>query len=176
MQPHGGDAFHVLVASALELSAEDVRIQLFVKPLFAGIVQQRTNVVKEPVLPACNGDPGVQQQAAARMQARLRARANRAPLPLKSRYVKGRTYPVGKAVHTGTRGGHRAHLHERIIMTTRLPDASLNTRVEREVERERHERLLHDEQRAGIAADEEFRIKDAREQRGAVSLKRPPVR
>jgi hypothetical protein len=61
-------------------------------------------------------------------------------------------------------------------MTTRLPDASLNTRVEREVERERHERLLHDEQRAGLAADEEFRIKDAREQRGAVSLKRPPVR
>ena len=61
-------------------------------------------------------------------------------------------------------------------MTTRLPDASLNARLEREMERERHERMLHDEQRAGLAADEEFRIKDAREQRGAVCLKRPPVR
>jgi hypothetical protein len=49
-------------------------------------------------------------------------------------------------------------------------------RIEREIERERHERVLHDEQRAGLAADEEFRNKDAREQRGAVSLKRPPGR
>jgi hypothetical protein len=54
-----------------------------------------------------------------------------------------------------------------------MSDAVLNTRLEREVERERHERLLHDEQRAGFAVDEEFRIKDAREQKGAVSLKRP---
>jgi hypothetical protein len=61
-------------------------------------------------------------------------------------------------------------------MTTKLPDASLSMRIEREIERERHERLLHDEQRAGLAADEEFRNKDAREQRGAVSLKRPPGR
>jgi hypothetical protein len=61
-------------------------------------------------------------------------------------------------------------------MTTKLSDASLSMRIEREIERERHERLLHDEQRAGLAADEEFRNKDAREQRGAVSLKRPPGR
>jgi hypothetical protein len=61
-------------------------------------------------------------------------------------------------------------------MTTKRPDASLSMRIEREIERERHERLLHDEQRAGLAADEEFRNKDAREQRGAVSLKRPPGR
>jgi len=60
-------------------------------------------------------------------------------------------------------------------MTT-LPNASLNARVEREIERERHERLLHDEQRAGLFVDEQFRIKDARERAGAVSLKRPPVR
>jgi hypothetical protein len=59
---------------------------------------------------------------------------------------------------------------------TRLPNDSPGARLEREVERERHERLLHDEQRAGLAVDEEFRIKDAREQAGAVSLKRPPVR
>jgi hypothetical protein len=65
-------------------------------------------------------------------------------------------------------------------MTTRFPNASLNAtlgeRIEREIERERHERLLHDEQRAGLAVDEQFRIKDAREQAGAVSLKRPPAR
>ena len=61
-------------------------------------------------------------------------------------------------------------------MTTKLPDIGLSRRIEREIERERHERLLHDEQRAGLAADEEFRNKDAREQRGAVSLKRPSGR
>lgn len=58
-------------------------------------------------------------------------------------------------------------------MSTKLPDATLGARLQREVERERHERLRHDEWRAGLAADEEFRIKDAREQSGAVSLKRP---
>jgi hypothetical protein len=61
-------------------------------------------------------------------------------------------------------------------MTTRLPNASGNGRLERELERERHERMLHDEQRAGLAVDEEFRLKDAREQAGAVCLKRPPIR
>ncbi|MCS0592638.1 hypothetical protein ACFQ09_03695 [Massilia norwichensis] len=57
-----------------------------------------------------------------------------------------------------------------------MSDAGLHLRLEREIERERHERELHDEQRAGLAADEEFRIKDAREQRGAVCLKRSPGR
>jgi hypothetical protein len=61
-------------------------------------------------------------------------------------------------------------------MTTRLPNARPSTHLEREIERERHERMLHDEQRAGLAVDEQFRIKDAREQAGAVSLKRSPVR
>ena len=61
-------------------------------------------------------------------------------------------------------------------MSTKLPNASLKSRLEREVERERHERQLHDERRAGIAADEEFRNKDAREQAGAVGLKRPTGR
>jgi cytidylate kinase len=69
---------------------------------------------------------------------------------------------------------------KRTAMTTRLPNASLNAylsaSVERELERERHERRLHDEQRAGLAVDEQFRIKDARELAGAVSLKRPPAR
>jgi hypothetical protein len=61
-------------------------------------------------------------------------------------------------------------------MSTTLPNASLHNRIEREVERERHERQLHDERRAGIAADEEFRNKDVREQAGAVDLKRSKAR
>ena len=61
-------------------------------------------------------------------------------------------------------------------MSTRMFDAGLSRRLEREVERERRERELLDEQRAGLALDEEFRIKYAREQRGAVCLKRPPGR
>ena len=52
------------------------------------------------------------------------------------------------------------------------PDVSLNERVQREVERERHERLLHDEQRAGLAVDDEFRLKDAREIMGSVKIRR----
>lgn len=61
-------------------------------------------------------------------------------------------------------------------MSTTLPNASFNARLEREVERERHERQLHDERRAGIAAEEEFRNKDVREQAGAVDRKRPAGR
>lgn len=61
-------------------------------------------------------------------------------------------------------------------MTTRLPKVSQNARVEREVERERNERSRNDEQRAGLAVDEDFRIKDARENKGLLNLKRPPGR
>jgi hypothetical protein len=56
--------------------------------------------------------------------------------------------------------------------TTKTRDIPDN-RLQREVERERHERALHDEQRAGIGADDEFRLKDAREHMGSVNLKRP---
>ena len=52
------------------------------------------------------------------------------------------------------------------------PDVALRERVEREVERERHERLLHDEARAGLAVDDEFRLKDARENMGSVKIRR----
>lgn len=52
------------------------------------------------------------------------------------------------------------------------PDVPLNKRLEREVERERHERVLHDEQRAGLAVDDEFRLKDARENMGSVNIRR----
>lgn len=51
--------------------------------------------------------------------------------------------------------------------------AERDTRLGREVERERHERMLHDEQRAGLAVDDDFRLKDAREHAGTVGLKRP---
>jgi hypothetical protein len=44
------------------------------------------------------------------------------------------------------------------------------------LERERQERSRNDEQRAGLARDEDFRIKDARENMGLVNLKRPPGR
>jgi hypothetical protein len=50
--------------------------------------------------------------------------------------------------------------------------AERDTRLSRELQRERHERVLHDEQRAGLAADDEFRLKDAREHAGTVGLKR----
>ena len=57
-------------------------------------------------------------------------------------------------------------------MKTTTPDVSLNRRLEREVERERHERELHDEQRAGLAVNDEFRLKDARAKAGAASIRR----
>jgi hypothetical protein len=61
-------------------------------------------------------------------------------------------------------------------MTTRFTQVSQQARVEREVERERNERSRNDEQRAGLAVDEDFRIKDARENMSCVNLKRAPVR
>lgn len=61
-------------------------------------------------------------------------------------------------------------------MTYKLPDLDMNLRVAREVERERHERALHDEARAGLAVDEEFRLKDPRENLAAAHLKRPAAR
>ncbi|WP_323144160.1 hypothetical protein [Massilia phyllosphaerae] len=61
-------------------------------------------------------------------------------------------------------------------MTTRMPKVSQQARVEREVERERSERSRNDEQRAGLAVDEDFRIKDARENMSVVNLKRAPGR
>lgn len=57
-------------------------------------------------------------------------------------------------------------------MKTTTPDVSLDERVRREIERERHERARHDEQRAGLDADDEFRLKDAREKTGAVNVRR----
>jgi hypothetical protein len=64
----------------------------------------------------------------------------------------------------------------RKAMTNKLPDMETSQRVTRELERERHERALHDEQRAGLAVDEEFRLKDARENFGSANLRRPSGR
>lgn len=55
----------------------------------------------------------------------------------------------------------------------RNPIEPLGRQVEREVERERHERALHDELRSGSAPPEDLRTKDAREHSGAVGLRRP---
>lgn len=52
-----------------------------------------------------------------------------------------------------------------------LPDQE-HLRVDREVERERHERHLLDEARAHLAVEEEFRLKDARESMNATNLRR----
>lgn len=52
------------------------------------------------------------------------------------------------------------------------PDVTLRERLEREVQRERQERVLHDEERAGLAVDDEFRLKDARENMGSVKIRR----
>jgi hypothetical protein len=52
------------------------------------------------------------------------------------------------------------------------PDVTLRERLEREVQRERHERVLHDEERAGLAVNDEFRLKDARENMGSVKIRR----
>lgn len=52
-----------------------------------------------------------------------------------------------------------------------LPDQQ-HARVDREVERERHERTLNDDARAGLALDDEFRMKDARESMNSSSLRR----
>lgn len=57
-------------------------------------------------------------------------------------------------------------------MKNKLPAAELNGRIARELEREHYQRTLNDEAKAGFGADEEYRIKDARESGSAVKLKR----
>ena len=53
-----------------------------------------------------------------------------------------------------------------------FPDQK-HVRLDREVERERHERSLNDDARAGLALDDEFRMKDARENMNSSNLRRP---
>ncbi len=53
---------------------------------------------------------------------------------------------------------------------------STDGRIAREVERERQERSLRDEERTGTAIGDELRTKDAREHVGAVNLRRQPDR
>jgi hypothetical protein len=49
-------------------------------------------------------------------------------------------------------------------------------RIARELARERHERMLHDEARARVSSVDELRCKDARESMNSTNLKRPPGR
>jgi len=57
-------------------------------------------------------------------------------------------------------------------MKSLFPDQE-HARVDREVERERHERSLNDEVRAGLAVNDEFRMKDARQSMISSNLRRP---
>ena len=57
-------------------------------------------------------------------------------------------------------------------MKNKLPAAELNGRIERELAREHYQRTLNDEAKTGLGADEEYRIKDARESGGAIYSKR----
>lgn len=53
---------------------------------------------------------------------------------------------------------------------------STDGQIAREVERERRERSMRDEERAGLVLSDDLRTKDAREHFGAVNLKRPAER
>lgn len=57
-------------------------------------------------------------------------------------------------------------------MKPSLPHVSPSGRVDREVERERHEKTMIDETRAGLAPGDEFRSKDARENASSGNLNR----
>lgn len=58
-------------------------------------------------------------------------------------------------------------------MKNKLPAAELNGRIAREVEREQSERARNDEAKTGFGADEEYRVKDARETSNSSTLRRP---
>jgi hypothetical protein len=62
--------------------------------------------------------------------------------------------------------------NSRTAMKPHSPDQD-HARVDREVARERHERTLNDDARAGLALDDEFRMKDARESMNSSNLRRP---
>ncbi len=64
-----------------------------------------------------------------------------------------------------------AGTQSRKIMKPLLPDQE-HVQVDREVERERHERTHNDDTRAGLEVDDEFRLKDARESMNSGHLRR----
>ena len=57
-------------------------------------------------------------------------------------------------------------------MDTANPKPAANARLQREIERERAERLKHDAERAGTGLDDEFRMKDARDSATSSGLQR----
>lgn len=54
----------------------------------------------------------------------------------------------------------------------KTPNSIPNSRLDREVEREREQRHKNDEARAGILADDDFRVKDARDNNSSGKLNR----
>lgn len=57
-------------------------------------------------------------------------------------------------------------------MATNERSAAPEGRIAREIERERHERNLHDDARMGVDTPEDLRTKDARERADSSRLKR----
>jgi len=56
--------------------------------------------------------------------------------------------------------------------STNSPKTQATSRLEREVEREQDERHRNDDAKSGMAADDEFRAKDARESSNSGQLNR----
>ncbi|SHG65476.1 hypothetical protein [Massilia sp. CF038] len=54
----------------------------------------------------------------------------------------------------------------------KIEASAKNTRLDRELEREREQRHRNDEARAGIVPDDDLRLKDARQRSGADALHR----
>jgi hypothetical protein len=76
----------------------------------------------------------------------------------------------------GTKPGRRNLTCRKNSMKNELPDVSPNGRVEREVERERRERMMNDEARSGLTPSDDYRTKDARESMNSSNLKRSLAR
>jgi hypothetical protein len=67
----------------------------------------------------------------------------------------------------------QARRDRRTDMTTKPADVSHRDRLEREVERERQQRQMNDDAKAGLGPLDGVRTKDARENAGSANLKRP---
>jgi hypothetical protein len=57
-----------------------------------------------------------------------------------------------------------------------LPSTGPHSRLERELERERNQRLKNDDEKSGIGTEDEFRTKDARDNLSSGLLHRPRSR
>ena len=63
-------------------------------------------------------------------------------------------------------------MNKTLSLPMNTPDKYTSSRLDREVEREQEERHRNDDAKSGMAADEEFRVKDARESSNSGQLNR----